>query len=274
MNRKLNENETVFLHFSEKMEWLEGGLEQLNRATLFGDGIFETMIFIDGDFRFAEEHEERRLLSMDLLSIQPSGLDLSMLKHQIKVRFDPGSTLRVRWNIYRGGFGKYTPQTHLAEHSILIQKAYPTPVIKPKAYISDWITIQPSPWSRCKTLNSLPYVMANTERVGMRMDEVILLSDQGFIAESGSANIFWRKGEAFYTPSLSCHCIAGVARRKIIELLQMKGKDIKIGEFFPEQLLAADQVFTSNVTGISYISEIENRKFDDSPIPYLEDLFQ
>src|SRR5690554_2069143 len=212
MNNLLNGNETVFWHFSEK--WSEGSSDRMNRATLFGDGIFETMIFVDGNFQFAQEHEERRLSSMERLKILPGRLDLSMLSDQINERFAPGLKLRVRWNIYRGGLGKYTPQNHVAENSILIQLASPPPVIKPKAYISDWITIHPSPWSRCKTLNALPYVMANIERIERVMDDVILLNNQGFVAESGSANVFWRKGGVFYTPSLSCHCIAGVARRK------------------------------------------------------------
>ena len=274
MNNILNENDTAFFHFSEETKGLKEVPGQLNRAVLFGDGIFETMIFVEGDFRFAQEHEERRLLGMDLLKIKPGNLNLSLLRDQILEKFAPERNLRVRWNIYRGGLGRYTPQIHSAENSILIQTANPTSSRKPTAYISNWITLQPSPWSRCKTLNSLPYVMANTEREEREMDEVILLSDQGFVSESGSANIFWRKGETFYTPSLSCHCIAGVARRKIIELLQTKGRDIKIGKFLPEQLLSADQVFTSNVTGISYILEVETRTFNDSPIPYLEGLFQ
>lgn len=274
MNNLLNENETVFWHFSEQTKWSDGSPAQLNRAALFGDGIFETMIFVDGNFRFAKEHEERRLSSMERLKILPNSLDLSMLTDQINGKFEPSMKLRVRWNIYRGGLGKYTPQNHVSENSILIQLAHPAPVIKPRAYISTAINLQPSPWSHCKTLNALPYVMANTERVEMGMDEVILLNGQGFVSESGLANIFWRKGKTFYTPSLSCHCIAGVARRKIIERLQMEDKKVRIGEYVPGDLLSADQVFTSNVTGISYILEIGNRQFNGSPIPYLENLFQ
>ena len=45
---------------------------------------------------------------------------------------------------------------------------------KEKAYLSQYVFIQKTPWSHCKTLSAIHYVMANVERKSKGFDEVIL----------------------------------------------------------------------------------------------------
>jgi hypothetical protein len=45
------------------------------------------------------------------------------------------------------------------------------------------------------------------------------------------------------------------------------------GEFLPFELLQADKVFTSNVTGISYLENIGESKFDINPDDLIEQVF-
>lgn len=247
--------------------------EQLNRAAFFGDGVFETMVFTKGRIRFIKEHAERLALGLETLKIDPSNLSITQLEEFLTSQFE-GKDLRVRWNVFRSGLGKYTPTSHDAKDLVLVQDLDQPIKIKPHAYISDTITVPSSPWSHCKTLNALPYVMANIERKEMGMDEVILLDDQGFVSEAGSANIFWVKENVFYTPSLASNCIAGVGRRKIIEGLEKAGHTLIEGRFSVEALLEAEQVFTSNVTGIAYLANLKNTSYDTRVIPVVEQLFK
>ena len=264
----------MILKFSSEQGLITGDPEGINRALLFGDGIFETMVFKNNRIRFAKEHEERLTLGLQQLKIRPSGLRMVDLEEYVKKKFREESELRIRWNVYRGGLGKYTPINNQAQDLILVQTLEEAAKIKNKAYISKEISTSPSPWSYCKTLNSLTYVMANIERKEVGMDEVILLDIKGFVSEAGAANIFWVKDGVFYTPSLSCNCIAGVGRRKIIETLLLQDIDIVEGQFLAEELLAADQIFTSNVTGINYIENLEYRQFNSKPIPFLDRMFE
>jgi len=46
------------------------------------------------------------------------------------------------------------------------------------------------------------------------------------------------------------------------------------GEFELDDLLSADKVWTSNVTGISYLESIGSSKFSTESIPFLQEIFE
>jgi|SRR5690554_1529406 len=267
-----NGNDTHILYYSPN-GFRKAPNESMNRAALFGDGMFETMVFTDGSIRFAKEHGERLKTGAKALHITLSGLSTEDIEEFVRQHFPEKTDLRIRWTVFRSGLGKYTPLTHEASDLIHIQDLDRPLKVKRKAYVSKTITIYPSPWSHCKTLNALPYVMANVERKERDMDEVILLDDQGFVSEAGSANVFWVKENVFYTPSLTCNCIAGVGRRKIIEALDNSGIPVIEGQFSTKELSEAEQVFTSNVTGVAYLAKLEDWSYKTTPIPVVERVF-
>ncbi|AWW33271.1 aminodeoxychorismate lyase [Echinicola strongylocentroti] len=231
------------------------------------------MIFNKGKIRFRQGHWSRLKEGLKQLRISNNNLtSIVALERFLREQFG-GAPLRIRWNVYRDGLGKYTPQNHEARELILIQKATTPPKVKETAYFSTEITVPKSPWSHCKTLNALTYVMANIERHERGMDEVILKDSSGYISESGIANLFWKKEDAFYTPSLNCSCIAGVARGALLKHLNQQGISVLEGKFSEADLLSAQQVFTTNVSGIAYLQHIENTEFDTSPIELAESLF-
>lgn len=273
MNNIMTGNSTVILQYSEVGALVPAPASMVNRASLFGDGVFETMVYIHGKIRFGKEHQERLNLGLETLKINHSSLNVQKLEFFINKSVTEKDVLRVRWNVYRAGLGKYLPQNHQSLNLLLLEVPSPSTKIKKKSYISRNITLPSSPWSHCKTLNGLTYVMANMEREEKKMDEVILLSQEGFIAEAGIANIFWIKDGVYYTPSLSCNCIAGVSRRKIIETLKNKGLSLEEGKYKPSEIFGADQIFTSNVSGISHIAQLEEKHFKTTALPLLEELF-
>ncbi|WP_186755585.1 aminotransferase class IV [Echinicola salinicaeni] len=266
--------ETVFLSPNQDKQFKEIDKQLANRASFFGDGLFETMIFVDGKIRFANAHKERLHLGLEKLKINAAGCSsINQLEEFLVEKYGKTCKLRIRWNIFRAGLGKYSPTKSTAEEMIMIQAYSEAITIKNQAYISSSINIPSSPWANCKTLNALNYVMANIERIEKKMDEVILLDNKSNVSEAGAANIFWTKDQEFYTPSLHCNCIAGVGRKQIIEAIQKTGKKINIGEYKAEILLDAEQVFTSNVTGIAYIKQIKEIEFDTKPISFIEKIF-
>lgn len=270
----MNDFETHILKLDVQEGLVSAPLDTANRASFFGDGVFETMIFTGGKIRFMAEHAARLEEGLHTLKIQASPLSIPAIEAYLREHFSAKQNLRVRWNVYRSGLGKYTPNQNAAENLLIIQPMEAPAAIKKNAYVSRELSVPTTVWSHCKTLNALTYVMANIERKELGMDEVILLSDKGFVAEAGTANIFWRKDNTYYTPSLACNCIAGVGRRKIIEQLQRKGLPLVEGQFGLEEVLEAEQVFTSNVTGVVYIAQLEGKNFCTDPIPQVTEIFK
>jgi len=272
MDKKMNDNNTLFFQHSESGLFKAIDQIPINRGFLFGDGLFETMIYTHGKLRYKTAHLARLKKGCNILQIDFQE-DLDDLENYLQKEFGAEASLRIRWNLFRSGMGKYTPENEGNDQVIMVQKhAYNSPLNK-KAYISHKLRVPSLPWSNCKTLNALVYVMANLERKEKQFDEVILLNSDGYICEAGAANLFWIKNDIYYTPSLRSNCIAGIGRLKIIETLKDQDIELIQGEFKPKDFLSADQVFTSNVTGIHYISQIDLREFDTGPLPHLEKLF-
>jgi len=266
MDSNMNGINTVFLFKSKDYNWSEKPDIFHNRGFLFGDGLFETMVFWDGKLKFGEYHFERLLEGCRVLNLEtPTLSSISLIENVLTQNFGLEQTLRVRWNIYRSGTGKYTPESTDLNESLQVQPFIPPPLIKEKAFLLDAITVQKSIWSHCKTLNALTYVMANRERKRNDMDEVILCNTDGYVSEAGSSNIFWVKEDVFFTPSLNCSCIAGIGRRVLIEKLKAASINIIEGEFLPKDVLEADFIFTTNVTGVSFIGQIGDIIFRTRP---------
>ena len=265
MNNLMNDFNTLSFYKQSDGKWLDSDIFFHNRGFLYGDGLFETMVFRNGILSHKELHEERLWSGCDVIGLDKKTLTpFSDIETLLFEKFGKETLLRIRWNVFRAGQGKYTPETDTVNESLQIQSFQSAPLIKSRAYFSKNIKVPKTNWSQCKTLNALVYVLANLERSQAGMDEVILSNTADHISEAGSSNIFWVKDHVFFTPSLQCSCIAGVGRRLIIEKLKYNSYEIVEGEFSPKDLLSAETVFTTNVTGVSFIEQIEGKSFNTS----------
>lgn len=267
----MSETDTVYTFLAVSGVWQKSVEFPIpNRAMNFGDGLFETMVFDGQKIRFFDFHLERLKMGMKVLKLDAENYDFLELENWIISEFR-GQKLRIRWNLFRSGSGKYTPETNSSLQTVHIQKLIPAPRIKRLASFSEQVALFPYPWSHCKTLNALPYIMAAQERVERNLDELILLDYKGKVAEASSSNIFWRKGKKVYTPSLECGGIAGVGRRAILTKIH---RYVTEGIFGPNDLLKADQVWVSNVTGISYLEKIDSLEFSTENWEPLHEIFE
>jgi branched-subunit amino acid aminotransferase/4-amino-4-deoxychorismate lyase len=263
----MSDNETVFSkNRAYSPTWFQtNSVVVPNRAMNFGDGLFETMVFDGVCIRFGNLHLARLEHGLKILKMDASEVDFFELEAFLQAQFG-GQKLRIRWNLYRAGAGKYTPiHPATTTQSIQISSFTVAPNIKNSAYISTQTRLFPTAWSGCKTLNALPYILANIERQELGMDEVILLDHRGFLSEAGASNLFWTKSNKVFTPSLACSCLDGVARKVILAEFERQNIPVEVGEFLPSELDQADQVWVCNVTGVSYIAQIGNQRYTTSP---------
>lgn len=267
----MSETDTVYLLLSNPSQWKR--IEEYsipNRAMNYGDGVFETMVFDGVKIRFFDFHLDRLSRGLEVLRLESDKSAFQKLETWFVDNF-AGQKIRIRWTHFRAGHGKYTPETNESVQMLQIQKFVTPPAIKSQASFAERISLYPYPWSQFKTLNSLPYIIAAQERIERELDELILLDHTGKVAEASISNIFWRKGKKVYTPSLACGGIDGIGRRAIMSKIP---RLITEGVFGPNDLLKADQVWVSNVTGISYLEKIDSLEFSTEEWEPLSEIFE
>jgi branched-subunit amino acid aminotransferase/4-amino-4-deoxychorismate lyase len=246
-----------------------------NRAFQYNDGAFETMLFVNGKVRFLEDHLARlqkaaKVLQIELPEIlfQPEtvGLYIEKLLQENQLQ----GKVRVKLKIWRSGIGLYTPEENAAEVLITTEPQKKTLELIKKADFAKTIRTQLSPYSFFKGPNSLQYVLAGVEKKQRDLDEIILLSSEGYVSECLASNIFWIKNNTVFTPKTETGCVAGIMRQNLLHLFQAENIPIQEGLFVPEELLQAGTVFTTNAAGIKVIRQIGDSGFNPALPPSLE----
>lgn len=270
----MSESETTWIKDSSYGPWRKEGFFAIpNRALNFGDGVFETMLFDGEKVRFKELHQARSREGLHILNIKDHGLDFEQIE-SLLLKNHSGQKMRVRWNLFRAGGGKYTPESNELFQTLQLEPYFPPPVSKSLVGFCTSVFLYPSPISSLKTLNGLPYILAAQERIQNNWDEIILLDSKGNIVEAGSSNIFWKNGEVVFTPALSTGCIAGVGREVIVSKIRSEGIELREGSFSKEDLFEADLVWVSNALGVSYLEKIENSQYSIDSWGLLSEIFK
>ena len=237
-----------------------------NRAFEYGDGVFESLIAHNKTIQFWESHYQRLIDACSALHFElPANFTAFSLESTILALAQKNGLsdfFRIKINVWRQEGGLYTPTQNKTEYLLRVYPYTPkTETIKQKVIFFRDVPLVHSIISPFKTLNSLPYVLAGIAAQKHQAQDAVLLSNEGYIAETIASNIFWIKENQIFTPSLFCGGKRGVMQEKILEKIKNLGISLKIGEFSPEELLQADVVFTSNVAGIEAIDSIGNKKF-------------
>jgi branched-chain amino acid aminotransferase len=241
-----------------------------NRAFQYGDGLFETIRFVNGVPLFFEDHFHRLLSGMMLLQMKfEDKPDLDYFKEQIVLLCDKNNhsaAARVRLELYRKPGGYYTPDESLAGF-IIQTEALASPVfeIAQKGLKIDIYKEVQRPLdklSNLKTVNSLPFVLAGLYKKQKGFDDCLLFNSAGTIAESISSNIFMVRQGVLYTPSLNEGCVAGIMRLQVIKIAKQQGKKIIEKSLTVDELLLADEVFLTNaITGIRWVVAFRDKRY-------------
>ena len=121
-------------------------------------------------------------------------------------------------------------------------------------------------FSNLKSANYLPYVMAAIWARENKLDDALVLNQHERICDATIANIFWVMDEKIFTPSLSEGCVAGVMRKKILELPSPNSGFLVQESVLTENiLLQADEVFLTNaITGIRWVKECRGKIYKNT----------
>jgi len=244
------------------------GLE--NRAFRYGDGLFESMRVINAELMFADLHSKRLMQSMQLLKMQGSEMfnkNFIIQKTEELLKSNKiFKDARIRWSVFRKEGGFYTPESNEVCYSIEVEK------ISTSGYqlnkkglllgVFDKMNKSISSYSGIKSSNALLYVLAGIEAKETGFDDLIILNNEGNIAETISSNIFLVKNDKLYTPSLSEGGIDGVMRKAILSIAKKNKIQITETRIGIQNLALCDEVFLTNaVQGLQWVMGFGEKRF-------------
>jgi branched-chain amino acid aminotransferase len=251
-----------------------------NRGFRYGDGLFESMRYMNGAIKFPELHIDRIQKGMKVLKLDNnSHIDSWFLREKVEElvrRNKIGNDARVKLTVFRDADGLYTPDSnktgYVLESQALNDSQY---TLNPKGLIIDVFDELTKPiniLANLKTCNSLVYVLAGVYKNQHALDEVMILNQNGFLCESISSNVFVVYDRKLYTPALNEGCIGGVMRQVVMRLAKENNIELVEAQVNPEILNEADEVFVTNATkGIQWVMGYNNKRYFNEVAKFLSE---
>ncbi|MDA9992648.1 aminotransferase class IV [Flavobacteriaceae bacterium] len=237
-----------------------------NRAYKYGDSVFETIKVINGKLVFWEEHYFRLMASMRMLRMKiPMNFTLEFLQDEIlkTVLVYTKNNSRVRLCITRKDGGFYTPTTNEIDYLIESREITFTTKDNYKVDLFKDFYLYSGHLSTIKTNNKLIHTLASIFAKENDLDNCILLNERKGIVEVTNATLFLIKGNTIKTPLLSEGCLKGIAREKVINIIESNNDyDIEETVISPFEIQKADEVFiTNSIMGIQPITNYRKKTF-------------
>ena len=244
-----------------------------DRAFLYGDGLFETMVVWDGrPFRW-EMHWDRLQRGMELLCLTlPFSKEEVVAQVARVVEVNQARHAVLRLHVSRGvGARGYTPP--VAGQPVLVLSTHPLEPVAPGQPMS-WrlhmATLKLPPaqaLSGLKTSSKLWHVAARLEARAHGADEALLLSADGHLAEAAAGNLFWWAEGVLHTPPLSTGALPGITRQIIFELARRWRWPCQETLAKPDILRQAEAVFlTTSTLGVIEAVALEGQPLGRSSL--------
>jgi branched-chain amino acid aminotransferase/4-amino-4-deoxychorismate lyase len=231
-----------------------------DRGLLLGDGLFETLLALDGDLPHLSAHLDRMAAGCDVLNLP---FDRDEAERVVRAAAPEEGRFAVRLTLTAGSGGRGLDRP-AAPVPVLFAKAAPSaPVTTPAtAIIASTRRNEGSPASRLKTLGYLDNVLARAEAKAAGADEAVMLNNRGEVACAAAANLFWIVGDRLFTPRLDRGALAGITRARLMALHEVE--EVAAGA---EVLETADGIFlTNSLIGVRQVSGLGERGFAPHPL--------
>lgn len=272
--------DTYCIYNGHVISLYEPAISFTNRAFRYGDSLFESIRFTNGKIMFLADHVKRIKLSMTTLRMNvPAEFTCANIEQLILHLIEQNklkNEARIRLTVFRNEGGFYTPDTN--DISFLIESE----ALETSGYTLNqkglWVDIyaeikkQITKISNLKSGSALMYVMAGITKKSLKLDDCLLVNENGNIIESINANIFVVKNGTLYTAPITDGCIDGVMRKQILDIAAQH----KILSF--EQPLTVhtltngDEVFLTNaIKGVQWMGQFKNKFYTNQRSVFFTD---
>ena len=230
-----------------------------DRAFQYGDGLFETLVVRNGKTKFLNFHLDRLKLGAKVLELNLPEFfnkdNVELLIQELVAKNKIEDNVRVKLIVWRKQGGLYTPDSNDVNYLLKVSSLTTASIYEIKTWrCYHQFRLSETLISPYKTLNSLPYVLASNYKKQHKLDEVVLLDQEGNVAEGSASNIFWIQDNELYTPSLKTGCKKGIIRTQIHKLATEYGyswNEVLLSDI--TTLQNSDSIFVANVCGVGII---------------------
>ncbi|HSX61446.1 MAG TPA: aminodeoxychorismate lyase [Tahibacter sp.] len=241
-------------------------IDARDRGLLYGDGLFETVLFVDGAAPLWLRHRARLESDAARLALPLPDVDAVFATAREACRGIARAAVRI--TLTRGvGERGYAPPA--APEPVWVVTATPAPTVPPDWYVHGIrvrccglrLATQPR-LAGIKHLNRLEHVLARAEWNDPAVAEGLLGDAHGNAIGATAANLFVVRDGRLLTPALDECGVAGVTRADLLE-----GRDVGVVRLTWDEVMRADEVFlTSSLRGILPVNRIDDRAFAPGPV--------
>jgi branched-chain amino acid aminotransferase len=242
--------------------WLDGVLLPAGDASvpvtdhglLLGDGVFETLVAVDGRPELWARHLRRLRHGLAVVGIDPGFGDEALRAAVVAVASDRPGRARVRLTVTAGP-GPLGPARGPAATVAVMADALGATPSTVRLVTVPWVRNERSPVASVKTTSYAEGVMllAHARRHGA--DEVVLCDTRGRVSEGATANLVVGTGGVGLTPGLEAGCLPGVVRQVLLDAGAAAEADLPLGA-----LAVADELLvTSSTRGVVPVSHLDGR---------------
>ena len=257
-----NYPEKVWLN-DDILDASEAKISVFDRGFLFGDGIYEVMVQINGTFFFGKEHLDR--LKSCLRKVQIT-FDMSTLSQKMDRLLNATKLSTEDCLLYIQITRGVAPRKHAFPKDIMpTLLMYAIPFVLPD--INDKsvsVVTQPDfRWHRCdiKMTSLLGNVMANNFAIENGHYEAIFNRD-GKMTEGSHCNLFFVKEGVVHTHPADEHILNGITREIVLKLCRDNKIPYREEAISFERISAMDEAFlTGTTTQLVAIKQIDDRIF-------------
>lgn len=241
----------------------------LTDGLYYGAGCFETFRSYEGKFLFLNKHVERLNAGLAYLTgNNAKEFSTENIRNEIMELLEANDLkkeqAKVRLQISLGDAYGYSLDQQPKMIRILTVEEL-TPQKSTVELISTDTRVVPhqSKPPVHKLSNMLHYRHAGREAKKKGADDALMLTYNGWVAETSVANIFWEKEGVVYTPSMSCDILPGVMRAIICSVLDGMNMRVEKGKYLLPELKNARQIWiTNSVKEICRVETFDGRRYE------------
>ncbi|ONI73019.1 4-amino-4-deoxychorismate lyase [Actinosynnema sp. ALI-1.44] len=237
-----------------------------------GDGIFETVLVVDGKPRELEPHFDRLVRSAAMLDMPaPSRADFDRATRAVLDNWSGGSEMALKWVYTRGVEGGDGTPTGFALGLEIAEKVKRqradgiAAVTLDRGFDADAAARAPWLLLGAKTLSYAVNMAALREADRRGAEEVIFTTSDGAVLEGPTSTLIAVSGRTLRTPPATIGILPGTTQAALFRAAEREGWSVKVEPIRVPELTEADGVFlVSSVRKVTRVHTIDGTELTDS----------